>query len=140
MFRSALFHLRAGAIAFNFAGLFLYIAAAPTFVTEHLKLGQDQFGWLFIPSVSGIFLGSMALAAVLEQEQHLHLAERASELGHHAEELGRGAAYEVGPQGSESLRKCLRSRNLCLHACKYCTRGPKLDPRGPTSRRRSRSG
>lgn len=59
VFRSALFHLRAGAIAFNFAGLFLYIAAAPTFVTEHLKLGQDQFAWLFIPSVAGIFLGAL---------------------------------------------------------------------------------
>jgi DHA1 family bicyclomycin/chloramphenicol resistance-like MFS transporter len=59
VFRSALFHLRAGAIAFNFAGLFLYIAAAPTFITEHLKLGQDQFGWLFIPSVAGIFLGAL---------------------------------------------------------------------------------
>ena len=57
--QSPLFHLKAGTIAFNFAGLFLYIAAAPVFITQHLKLGADQFGWQFIPSVAGIFLGAL---------------------------------------------------------------------------------
>lgn len=59
VFRSPLFHLKAGAVAFNFAGLFLYIAAAPVFLTKHLGLGPDQFGWQFIPSVAGIFLGAL---------------------------------------------------------------------------------
>lgn len=60
VFRSSLFHLKAGTLAFNFAGLFLYVSAAPVFVTQHLKLGPSQFGWLFIPSVSGIFFGALA--------------------------------------------------------------------------------
>ena len=60
VFRSPLFHLKAGTVAFNFAGLFLYVSAAPVFVTQHLKLGPDQFGWLFIPFVSGIFFGALA--------------------------------------------------------------------------------
>jgi len=51
--------LKAAAIAFNFAGLFLYVAAAPVFLTRHLRLGPDQFGWQFIPSVAGIFLGAL---------------------------------------------------------------------------------
>ena len=60
VFRSPLFHLKAGAVAFNFAGLFLYVASAPALITVHLKMGPDQFGWMFIPSVAGIFLGALA--------------------------------------------------------------------------------
>lgn len=60
IFRSPVFHLKTGAIAFNFAGLFLYVAAAPVFITQHLHLGPDQFAWQFIPSVAGIFLGALA--------------------------------------------------------------------------------
>ncbi|MBC3885396.1 multidrug effflux MFS transporter [Undibacterium griseum] len=59
VFKSPLFHLKAGTIAFNFGGLFLYISAAPVFITQHLHLGTDQFGWQFIPSVGGIFLGAL---------------------------------------------------------------------------------
>lgn len=61
IFISPLFHLQAGAIAFNFSGLFLYIAAAPAFITEHLGLGPDQFGWQFVPTVAGIFLGALTV-------------------------------------------------------------------------------
>jgi DHA1 family bicyclomycin/chloramphenicol resistance-like MFS transporter len=59
IFRSPLFHLKAGTVAFNFAGLFLYVAAAPVFLTQHLGLGPDQFGWQFVPAVGGIFLGAL---------------------------------------------------------------------------------
>jgi len=59
VFRSPLFHLQAGALAFNFGGMFLYVAAAPVFLTEVLHLGSDQFGWQFIPAVAGIFLGAL---------------------------------------------------------------------------------
>ena len=58
VFRSPLFHLKAGAVAFNFAGMFLYVAAAPVFITQHLGLAQDQFGWQFVPTVGGIFFGA----------------------------------------------------------------------------------
>ncbi|MEO8170038.1 MAG: MFS transporter, partial [Oxalobacteraceae bacterium] len=59
VFRSLPFHFKAGALAFNFAGLFLYVAAAPAFITRHLGLGVHQFGWQFIPTVAGIFLGAL---------------------------------------------------------------------------------
>lgn len=61
IFRSPLFHLKAGAVAFNFAGLFLYVAAAPVFITVHLGLGPDQFAWQFVPAVGGIFFGALAV-------------------------------------------------------------------------------
>ncbi|MGB7479032.1 MAG: multidrug effflux MFS transporter [Burkholderiaceae bacterium] len=60
IFSSQLFHLKAGVIAFNFAGLFLYVAAAPVFLTRHLGLGPEQFGWQFVPAVAGIFFGALA--------------------------------------------------------------------------------
>jgi DHA1 family bicyclomycin/chloramphenicol resistance-like MFS transporter len=58
IFRSPLFHLKAGAVAFNFAGLFLYVAAAPVFITVHLGLGPADFAWQFVPAVAGIFCGA----------------------------------------------------------------------------------
>jgi DHA1 family bicyclomycin/chloramphenicol resistance-like MFS transporter len=59
IFRSPLFHMKSGIVAFNFAGLFLFISAAPVMLPVHLRLGPDQFAWLFVPSVSGIFLGAL---------------------------------------------------------------------------------
>jgi DHA1 family bicyclomycin/chloramphenicol resistance-like MFS transporter len=52
--------MKAGIVAFNFDGLFLFITAAPVMLPVHLHLGPDQFAWLFIPCVSGIFLGALA--------------------------------------------------------------------------------
>ena len=60
IFSSFLFHMKAGITALNFAGLFLYITASPVLLPVHLGLGPSQFAWLFVPTVSGIFLGSMA--------------------------------------------------------------------------------
>ncbi len=60
IFSSPMFHMKAGIVALNFAGLFLYIASAPVMLPELLHLGPDQFAWLFIPAVSGIFLGALA--------------------------------------------------------------------------------
>jgi len=59
VFSSVSFHLIGGTVAFNFSGMFLYVAAAPVFLVEHLKLGPDQFGWQFIPTVAGIFCGAL---------------------------------------------------------------------------------
>ena len=58
--RSPLFHIKAGIVALNFAGLFLFITAAPEMLPKQLGLAPPQFGWMFIPCVSGIFLGALA--------------------------------------------------------------------------------
>ncbi len=60
IFLSRRFQLKAAAIAFNFSGLFLFVASAPAIVTQHLGLGAHQFAWLFVPPVLGIFLGALA--------------------------------------------------------------------------------
>lgn len=55
------------AIACTFAGFFLYVAAAPVFVRQYLHLGDRQFGWLFIPMVSGLTLGSFLSSKIAGQ-------------------------------------------------------------------------
>jgi len=46
------------ALGANFAGFFLYVLASPVFLVKHLGLGDHQFGWMFIPTVCGMVLGS----------------------------------------------------------------------------------
>jgi DHA1 family bicyclomycin/chloramphenicol resistance-like MFS transporter len=59
---SALLHKRFPALIFcwslAFAGQFLYIAGAPTVIYDFLGLGTDDFGWLFMPLVTGLILGA----------------------------------------------------------------------------------
>jgi MFS transporter, DHA1 family, multidrug resistance protein len=42
----------------NFNALFVYIASAPVFVLDLLKLDAQHFAWLFIPAISGLMIGS----------------------------------------------------------------------------------
>ena len=58
MLRDPLFVRLALAGAFNFGALFLYIASAPAFVLDLLGLDEQQFGWFFIPTISGMMAGA----------------------------------------------------------------------------------
>lgn len=46
------------ALGANFAGFFVYVLASPVFLVRHLGLSEHQFGWMFIPTVCGMVLGS----------------------------------------------------------------------------------
>lgn len=46
------------AVGANFAGFFLYVLASPVFLVKQLGLSQHQFGYMFIPTVCGMILGS----------------------------------------------------------------------------------
>lgn len=46
------------ALGANFAGFFLYVLASPVFLVKHLGLTEHQFGWMFIPTVCGMVVGS----------------------------------------------------------------------------------
>lgn len=52
------FLLACGITACGAAGFLLYIATASDVVTHILGLSETQFGWMFIPIVSGFFLGT----------------------------------------------------------------------------------
>jgi len=45
-------------LGFTFAGIFLYIAGAPTVIYDFLGLGTDDFSVQFIPMVAGLMLGA----------------------------------------------------------------------------------
>ncbi len=47
------------AVSFNFSAFFLYVLASPIFLINHLNLNPSQFGFLFVPTVTGMILGSM---------------------------------------------------------------------------------
>ena len=55
---SVRFALLSSAIAFNFAGFFLYIASAPAVIYDLLGLKASQFGWLFVPGIAGVIIGA----------------------------------------------------------------------------------
>ena len=42
----------------NFAGFFVYVLASPVFLIHHLGLSEHQFGYMFVPTVCGMVLGS----------------------------------------------------------------------------------
>jgi DHA1 family bicyclomycin/chloramphenicol resistance-like MFS transporter len=46
------------AIGANFSGFFIYVLASPVFLGKHLGLNPQQYGYLFIPTVTGMVIGS----------------------------------------------------------------------------------
>lgn len=55
---NARFQRLAAASAFNFAAVWMYIASAPAFVMDILKLSEREFAWFFVPMISGMVLGA----------------------------------------------------------------------------------
>lgn len=58
IFLNPRFQRLAAASAFNFGALFLYIASAPAFVLDLLKLSEQQFAWFFVPTIGGMAAGA----------------------------------------------------------------------------------
>lgn len=58
VFTSVEFGLLAACLAFNFSSFFIYITASPAFILNHLKLGETEFGWLFLPAIGGMMIGN----------------------------------------------------------------------------------
>lgn len=56
------FMLRALSAALAFSGIMIYVAGAPAFVMDILHLSVTEFGWLFVPLICGMTLGSFAAA------------------------------------------------------------------------------
>jgi MFS transporter, DHA1 family, multidrug resistance protein len=58
VFKDKEFNLVVVALGANFAAFFVYVLASPVFLIKHLGLNQHQFGYMFIPTVCGMVLGS----------------------------------------------------------------------------------
>ena len=62
-----------------FAGFFLYVLSAPVFLIQHIHLSNQQFGYMFIPTVLCMMFGSYLAkraAGVYSRQQVLHAAYR----------------------------------------------------------------
>jgi DHA1 family bicyclomycin/chloramphenicol resistance-like MFS transporter len=46
------------AIGANFSAFFLYVLSSPVFLGKHLGLTPQQYGYLFVPTVTGMIFGS----------------------------------------------------------------------------------
>jgi DHA1 family bicyclomycin/chloramphenicol resistance-like MFS transporter len=58
------FMLQCFSITFGFWGIIMYVGSAPAFVMDILHLRETDFGWLFIPLISGMTAGSWTAARV----------------------------------------------------------------------------
>jgi DHA1 family bicyclomycin/chloramphenicol resistance-like MFS transporter len=58
VFGSRAFLLLSLGLGLNFGGFFLYVLSAPVFLIRDLGLSGHEFGWLFVPAVGGMMLGS----------------------------------------------------------------------------------
>ena len=79
MLRDAPFVWLSLAASFNFAALFLYIASAPAFILDVLRLGERDFAWLFVPAIGGMMVGaalSGRLAGQRDPQQMMSLCYR----------------------------------------------------------------
>ncbi len=71
------FNLLALASAANFAAFFIYVLASPVFLVKQLGLTDQQFGYMFIPTVCGMVLGSYLAkraAGIYSSQQVLKVA------------------------------------------------------------------
>ena len=58
IFLNPRFQRLAAAGTFNFGALFLYIASAPAFVLDLLRLDERSFAWFFVPMIGGMMVGA----------------------------------------------------------------------------------
>ena len=58
VFGSTRFAMLALAVAFNFAGFFIYVVSAPAVIYRHLGLSATDFAWLFVPGIGGVIIGA----------------------------------------------------------------------------------
>jgi DHA1 family bicyclomycin/chloramphenicol resistance-like MFS transporter len=73
-FKNPAFVLSCFALAFGGGGFLLYVATAPDVVMNIYHLSETQFGWLFIPLISGLILGSAVGAKLMGRVSPARLA------------------------------------------------------------------
>jgi DHA1 family bicyclomycin/chloramphenicol resistance-like MFS transporter len=74
---NARFLLLSLCVGFNFNAFFLYIVSAPVFLGEHLRLGPQEYAWLFLPCILGIMFGSQLSGRAAGRHTPLQTVKRA---------------------------------------------------------------
>ncbi len=65
------------AIGANFSGFFIYVLASAVFLGKHLQLLPTQYGYLFIPTVTGMIIGSYIAKSVAGKVANLKVVRSA---------------------------------------------------------------
>lgn len=65
------------AIGANFSGFFIYVLASAVFLGKHLQLLPTQYGYLFIPTVTGMIIGSYIAKSVAGKVSNLKVVRSA---------------------------------------------------------------
>ena len=73
--RSSAFMQLVGMVALNFGGIFLYIAASPVVIYQHLHYGAHDFWRLFVPLVGGMMIGTFASGRLAGRLSHAHAVD-----------------------------------------------------------------
>jgi DHA1 family bicyclomycin/chloramphenicol resistance-like MFS transporter len=73
--RSSSFLLLVAMVALNFGGIFLYIAASPVVIYEHLHYGANDFWRLFVPLVAGMMAGTFLSGRLAGRMSHAHAVD-----------------------------------------------------------------
>ena len=64
------------AISVNFCGFFVYVASAPIFLLQHLKVKETEFFWLFGPATAGMISGAWLASRLAGHMAHKQLIQR----------------------------------------------------------------
>jgi len=73
--RSSKFLLLVAIVALNFGGIFLYIAASPVVIYQHLHYGANDFWRLFVPLVAGMMAGTSLSGRLAGRMSHAHAVD-----------------------------------------------------------------
>jgi len=73
--RSTSFLLLVAMVALNFGGIFLYIAASPVVIYQHLHYGANDFWRLFVPLVAGMMVGTFLSGRLAGRLSHAHAVD-----------------------------------------------------------------
>jgi DHA1 family bicyclomycin/chloramphenicol resistance-like MFS transporter len=73
--RSSAFLKLVAIVALNFGGIFLYIAASPMLIYQHLHLGANDFWRLFVPMVAGMMVGTFLSGRLAGRLSHAHAVD-----------------------------------------------------------------
>ena len=73
--RSTAFMQLVAMVALNFGGIFLYIAASPVVIYQHLHYGANDFWRLFVPLVGGMMVGTFASGRLAGRLSHVHAVD-----------------------------------------------------------------
>jgi len=73
--RSSAFLKLVAIVALNFGGIFLYIAASPMLIYQHLHFGANDFWRLFVPMVAGMMVGTFLSGRLAGRLSHAHAVD-----------------------------------------------------------------